>query len=123
MVSAQSSRSRGHRFPRPVQFLRHGALAALAMGAVLVAGGGVALAAPSAGASHAANQARAAARHDGGAAAAGGIISTVAGGVGGPGLATTISLASVNSPAGGGSLSDVAFAAAACTSPTPRCGR
>jgi hypothetical protein len=82
-------------------------LAVLAMGAVLVGGGSVALAAPRAGAGHqAASQAGAAARHDGRAAAAGGIISTVAGGVGGPGLATTISLVS-----GTAGLGDVAFAA------------
>ena len=121
MVCAQRSRARG--FPRPSR-AGTAALAVLATAAVLAGGGTVALAAPRAAAGHdAADQARAPAGHAGRVAAAGGIISTVAGGVGGPGLATTISLASVNSPAGGGSLSDVAFAAAACTSPTPRCGR
>jgi hypothetical protein len=82
-------------------------LAVLAMGAVLVGGGSVALAAPRAGAGHqGASQPGPAARHDGRAAATGGIISTVAGGVGGPGLATTISLVS-----GTAGLGDVAFAA------------
>jgi NHL repeat len=100
MVAAQRSRSRGHGSP----FLRHGTLAVLAMGAVLVAGGGVAMAAPRAGAGHhAASQARA--------AVAGGIISTVAGGVGGPGLATKIALTSNNGPTGATDLSDVAIAA------------
>jgi trimeric autotransporter adhesin len=100
MVAAQRSRSRGHGSP----FLRHGTLAVLAMGAVLVAGGGVAMAAPRAGAGHdAASQARA--------AVAGGIISTVAGGVGGPGLATKIALTSNNGPTGSTGLSDVAIAA------------
>ena len=84
------------------------------MGAVLVGGGSVALAAPHAGTGHrAADQVRAAARHDGRAAAAGGIISTVAGGVGGPGPATAISLASVDAPLSqcGIGLSGVAFSA------------
>ena len=103
MISAQSSRVRGRRHGSPwwpaAPFFRHGALAVLAMGTVLVGGGSVALAAPRASAGRdAANQARAAARHDARAAAAGGIISTVAGGVGGPGLATTISLTSNNAP-------------------------
>jgi len=85
----------------------------MAVGAVLAGGGTVALAAPSTGAGHTPNQARAAARHDGGAATAGGIISTVAGGVGGPGLATGISLVGPNPTCNGCSsgLSSVAFSA------------
>ena len=45
------------------------------------------------------------------AAPAGGIISTVAGGVGGPGPGTRISLDDVNAAPGGCSLNTVAFAA------------
>ena len=100
-----------HRSSR-LTFLRRGALAVLAVGAVLAGGGSVALAAPRAGTGHdAANQARAVARHDGGTAATGGIISTVAGGVGGPGLATKIALASNIGPTGAAGLGGVAFAA------------
>ena len=112
MISAQRSRSRGHGFPTPSR-VGLAALAVMAVGAVLAAGGTVALAAPSTGAGHTPNQARAAARYDGGAATAGGIISTVAGGVGGPGLATGISLVGPNPTCNGCSsgLSSVAFSA------------
>jgi hypothetical protein len=61
-----------------------GGLAALTTAALLAWGGASAAAAPD----------------TGGRAAPGGIISTVAGGVGGPGPATAISLASDNVPAG-----------------------
>jgi hypothetical protein len=81
------------------------------MGAVLVGGGSVALAAPNVGTGpRATDQARAAARHYG-RAVAGGIISTVAGGVGGPGLATKIALTGNIGPEGSTGLSDVAIAA------------
>jgi hypothetical protein len=111
MVSAHRSRDRGHRSSR-LTFLRHGALAVLAVGAVLAGGGSVALAAPRAGTGHdAANQTRAAARHDGGTEATGGIISTVAGGVGGPGPRHQDRAGQQHRPRGPLGPSDVAIAA------------